>query len=282
MKIVISAESAIDMSKEQLKAYEIYTVPFTVLLGDKSYLDGDVPIDEIFEYVNKNKVLPKTSAVNEYQFKEHFDGLLKDYDAVIHISMSNEMSCAYNNAVTVSKDYDNVYVINSKSLSTGVALLAIYGTKLVKQGLSAKEIVKKIESRVAFIQAGMILTRLDYLYKGGRCNCLQLFGANLLKLRPQIIVRNGKLISGKKYRGNADDAMMKYCIDLLNEFNNPDLSEVFITYTTANVETIEKIKIILKERGFKNIHITRANATVASHCGENCLGVLYINDGLKN
>lgn len=279
MRIAISAESTIDMPKEMLDEYNIHTIPFTILLGEDTKLDGELDPKEIFEYVLINKVLPKTSAVNEYQFSEYFNELLKEYDGIIHFSLSSEMSSAYSNACKVAKELKNVYIIDSRSLSTGIALQAIYATKLVKEGREIEEIVNKVKIRIPYTQASFILSRLDYLYKGGRCNAIQLLGSNLLKLHPQIIVNNGKMEAHKKFRGNTSNVVFKYVDATLEEFNNPDLEEVFITYTTANESVIERIKEILIERGFKNIHITTAGATISSHCGEHCLGILYMNDG---
>lgn len=279
MKIAISAESTIDMPKEMLEEYNINTIPFTILLGENAKLDGQFDPKEIFEYVLINKTLPKTSAVNEFQFSEYFKSLLKDYDGIIHISLSSEMSSAYSNACKVASELENVYVIDSRSLSTGIALQAIYASKLVNEGREISEIVNKIKARIPYTQASFVLSRLDYLYKGGRCNAIQLLGSNLLKLHPQIIVNNGKMEAHKKFRGNMSNVVFKYVEATLEEFNEPDLEEVFITYTTANESVIEKIKEILVTRGFKNIHITTAGATISSHCGEHCLGILYMNDG---
>lgn len=279
MRIAISAESTIDMPKEMLKEYDIHTLPFTILLGNKSKLDGNIDPKEIFEYVLINKVLPKTSAVNEYQYEEHFKKILKKYDAIIHFSLSSEMSSAYFNACKVADNMNNVYVVDTRSLSTGIALQAIYASKLVKEGFEASEIVEKVKARIPYTQASFVLSRLDYLYKGGRCNAMQLLGSNLLKIHPQIIVSEGKMDAHKKFRGNMSSVVFKYVEATLEEFNNPDLEEVFITYTTANLDVISEIKNILVARGFKNIHITTAGATISSHCGEHCLGILYMNDG---
>lgn len=281
MKICLSAETTIDLPKSLLEQYNINVLPFSLLLGNESKFDGEITTDEIIEFVNKTKILPKTGAVNQFQYEEHFKNLLKENDAIIHISLSSEISSAYSNAVNASKDFENVYVIDSRSLSTGIALLAIYVRKLIDKGLSTKEIVQKCEKRIPYVQASFELNRLDYLYKGGRCSMLSLLGANLLKIRPQILVKNGKMISGKKYRGSFDSVCKSYVNDTLKEFDNPDLEEVFITYTTADNEIIEYIKSVLLDRGFKNIHVTRANGTITSHCGENTLGILYINDGIK-
>lgn len=279
MKIAVSAETTVDLTKELLEKYDVKTVPFTVLLGEEAKLDGEITVDEIIDYVNKTKVLPKTSAVNEYQYDEHFENLLKDYDAIIHFSLSSELSSAYSNAVRSSKKYNNVFVIDSRSLSTGIALLCIYARKLAEKGTSPQEINDLCIKRIPFVQASFELNRVDYLYKGGRCNVLTYLGANVLKIRPQILLKDGKMVSGRKYRGNFSHVVNNYCNDVLEEFNNPDLEEVFLTYTTAEDAVLECVKNILRDRGFKNINVTRAGATITSHCGENCLGILYINDG---
>lgn len=280
MRIAISAESTIDLPKEILAQYDIHTVPFTVLLGDEAHLDGEIGVKEIVAYVNKTNILPKTSAVNAWQFKEHFDNLLKDYDAVVHFSLSSEISSAYQNALETSKNYDGkVFVVDTRTLSTGIALLAIYASKLAKKGFSAKEIFEKCEKRKDKLQVSFVLARLDYLYKGGRCSALQLFGANLLKLRIQILLKDGKMVPGKKYRGNMDSCIRNYVNDTLAAFNTPDLEQVFITATTATDEQNAMVTEILKEHGFKNINPTTAGGTITSHCGENCLGILYLNDG---
>ena len=282
MKIAISAESTIDLTKELLDKYDIKIVPFNIQLGDKSGFDGEITTDEIISYVNETGVLPKTGAINEYRFNEHFEELLKDYDAVIHFSLSSELSMACSNAIRSAKNYKNVFVVDTLSLSTGIALLAIYAKNLADSGEDVNEIYNKCLKRVPYVQASFELKRLDYLYKGGRCSGLTLFGANLLKIRPQILVKEGKMIPGKKYRGNFSHVVKNYCQDVLDEFNNPDLSLAFITYTTADEEIINSAKDYLNERGFKNIYATRAGGTITSHCGEDCLGILYLNDGNQN
>ncbi|MBQ3115727.1 MAG: DegV family protein [Clostridia bacterium] len=282
MKIAISIESTADLTKELIEKNDFKVIPFTIQLGDRVGLDGEITCDQIISFVEQNKVLPKTSAINEYQYTEHFTELLKDHDAVVHFSLSAKMSLAYTNAVRAAESMKNVYVIDTKSLSTGISLLALYAKRLVDKGLSAEEIYEKCLERVPYVQASFELKRLDYLYKGGRCSSLTYFGANLLKIHPQIVVRDGKMVSGKKYRGNYSRIVKNYCEDVLNEFDNPDLTQAFVTYTTADDEMIETAVNSLKNRGFKTIHITRAGGTITSHCGENCLGILYINDGGKN
>lgn len=280
MKIAVSAESTIDLSKEILEKYDIKTLPFMVILGDKELKDGEeVSPTDIFEFVEQNKKLPKTSAINEQQYRSHFEGLLKEYDAVVHFCLSSQISSACSNAKNVAKSMKNVFVVDSLSLSTGIALLAIYARKLALAGADAEEIFKKCEERVQSVQASFVIKKLDYLYKGGRCSALSYFGANLMKIRPQIILKNGKMEVHRKYRGNMDSVIANYCKDTIEEFNTPDLDVAFVTYTTATEGMLEAATESLKKRGFKEIYHTTAGGTITSHCGEYTLGILYMNDG---
>lgn len=282
MKIAISMESTCDLPKELLKKYDFKTVPYSVILGDDVLLDNEEVPPKIFEYVEKTGVLPKTSAINEVAFKEYFSNLLKDYDAVIHITLSMGITSSGSHAIAVAEKLKNVYIIDSKSLSTGIALLGIYAKKLADQGLEPQEIVEKVEARVPHVQASFVVERLDYLYKGGRCNALSLFGANLLKIRPQIVLKEGLMKPAKRYRGKMPKVITDYCKDTLEEFDTPDKSVGFVTYTTATPEMLENATTALKNAGFKEIYQTVAGGTITSHCGEHVLGILYLNDGNQN
>lgn len=280
MRLAVTAETTIDLTPELLKEFDIKTVPLGITLEGKSLKDGDMTTEEIFAYVIKTGVLPKTNSVNRFEYEEFFNNILKDYDAIIHISISSEISSCYKNATAVAEAMQNVYTVDSRVLSTGIAQLAIYARNLSETtDLSAEEIRDKLLQRRAALQVSFEIERLDYLYKGGRCSSLQYFGANLLKLRPRIVVSDGKMSADKKYRGKIDQVVSKYCRDTLNEFNTPDKSLVFITYTTATPAMIEEAVKACKEAGFERIELTRAGGTIASHCGEHTLGILYFNDG---
>ena len=282
MKIAISAESTLDLSKELIKQYDVHVIPFTILLGETPYLDGDINSQDIFDYVDKTKILPRTCAINEFQYHEYFQGLLdQGYDAVIHFALSSEISAACSQANNAAKKMDNVYVIDSRSLSTGIALEVIYASKLVKKGLKPQEIVEKVSARVPYVQASFVIQTLEYLHKGGRCSGLARFGAAILRIKPQIIVSDGKMAPAKKYFGRKSQVIATYCRDTLEQFANPDLSVAFVTHTLATPEMVAIAIDALQKRGFKTIYETTAGATITSHCGPQTLGILFINDGLN-
>lgn len=281
MKVAITAESTIDMPKDLLKQYNINTLPFMVILGENEYKDGEITSADIFKFVQEQKVLPKTSAINKEGYRNFFEEQLKSCDAIVHLCLSSQISSSCQNAKDVASEMKNVYVIDTLSLSTGIALLAVYASELASKGETAQEIFDKVSARVPNVQASFVIERLDYLYKGGRCSALSLFGANLLRLRPQIILKEGKMGAYRKYRGSMDKVVENYCADVLEEFNTPDKKVAFLTYTTATEGMIAAAKKALQEKGFEKIYETTAGATITSHCGEHTLGILYLNDGEK-
>lgn len=281
MKIIVTTDSTSDISKEFQKKYEISVMPLTVNLGEDEFLDGEnITNKDIFEFVEKQNVLPKTAARSPEQYKEFFENAIKKYgaDRVIHISLSNEISSSYQNAKIASMDDERIAVIDSRSLSSGSGLLALSAVDKIDEGKTFEETVKLVLKEVEKVQASFILNDLKYLYKGGRCSALSVFGANILRIKPKIKLSEGKMGVDKKYMGKLDTVIDKYVDDLLNDNPNPVKKRVYVTYTTSTDEINKSIKEKLEAKGFEEIIFNDAGSTIASHCGKNCLGVLFINN----
>jgi len=265
------------MPQELLNKYKIKTIPFGINFNDEFVEDRFGISSEIFEYVDRTKNLPKTSAIPPEQYKSYFEELKKEYDGIIHIALSSALSSSCNNAKLAAQEFENVFVVDSKTLSTGIALIAIKGQELNKGKVEPKEIYEKLCEYTNQIQASFIIEKLNYLYKGGRCSALTLLGANVLKIKPQIIVKDGRMTVGKKYIGGLNKVIAKYCDELLEEYPNADLETVFITHSSPMPEVEVVLEEKLKERGFKTIYNTLAGGTISSHCGPNTIGVLFAN-----
>lgn len=277
LKIAITAETTIDLSKELLEKYDIHTVPFTVLLGDEVKKDGEITPQDIFDFVEKTDILPRTCAINEFTYHEFFEEILKQYDGIIHIGLSSKISSAFNNAKNSAATFKNVYVVDSKSLSTGIALLAIKACEIAEKASSIEEAYKETLKHVDKIQASFVVNTLEYLHKGGRCSGLARAAQVVLRIKPCIIMEDGKLIVYKKFVGRSRFVIADYCDYILEKFPNPDLTRAFVTYPNATPEMIEAATSALKKRGFKEIYCTTAGATITSHCGPKTLGILYLN-----
>src|SRR5699024_9934500 len=162
--------------------------------------------------------LPKTSAVSVAEYTDFFKELTQDGSSVVHISFSSALSATHQNARLAAEDFDNVYIVDSKSLSTGIALLAIKAAQLAQDGLDAKTIAHEMEYKREKVVTTFILDKLEFLYKGGRCSGVAMLGANVLGIKPSIVMADGKLQVGKKYRGKLENCQMQYVRDLLEQY----------------------------------------------------------------
>ena len=277
MRIKISIDSACDIPQELKTKYNISTMPYYVMLGDRECVDGvNVTAQDLFDYVKQTGTLPKTAAISAAKFAEYFQDLLKDCDEVIHFSLSSKMTSSCLNAMAGAEGL-KVHVIDSKSLSSGIALLVIKCAQLVEQGnLSASEIEDKINSMRTRVQASFLVDTLTYLHKGGRCSAVALVGSKLLKIKPKILVKDGKMEVAKKYMGNINNCLIKYVEDTLNS-NNPEKTVAFCTHS-SKMEISAQICQKLREYGFNEVYDVDASSTISSHCGPGTLGILFMNE----
>jgi len=276
MKIALSIDSACDIPQALKQKYNIFTLPYYVILGDKECVDGvDITTEDIFKYVKDTGALPKTAAISSDKFREYFVDILKEYDEVIHFSLSSKMTSSYLNAVAGANGL-NVHVVDSKSLSSGIALLVIKCAQMIKENtLSASEIVEKIKSMTNLVQASFLVDTLTYLHKGGRCSAVALIGSKLLKIKPKILVKDGKMEVAKKYLGNINNCLIKYVEDTLKG-NNPEKTVAFCTHS-SEMEISSQICQKLREFGFSEVYDVNAGSTISSHCGPGTLGILFMN-----
>ena len=278
MRIKITADSTCDLSEELLAQWDIALMPMHILMGEDSYLDGvTIHPADVFAYVNAGGKMPKSAAANLVEYTEFFEPFAKECDAVIHISVSSKLSSCYQNAKLAAADFDNVYVVDSRNLSTGHGLVVLEAERMAREGMAPDDIVAALHDLTGRVEASFILDRLDYMKKGGRCSAVTLLGANLLRLRPCIEVRDGKMGVCKKYGGSFDNCVCEYFTDKIGNCSDLELRRVFITHSGVSEETVQKaVETVQKLQPFEEICVTRAGCTVSSHCGPGTLGVLYI------
>lgn len=276
MAIKITSDSTCDLSPELLERYQITLMPLCVNLGDQSYYDGKsiVPAD-IFDYVSRTGLLPTTSATNISTYMDFFAPLAKEYEAVIHINIGSGFSSCHQNARLAAEEMDNVYVIDSCNLSSGQGLVVIEAALAAQRGEKAEDIVAMLNELTGRVDTSFVVDKLDYLVKGGRCSSAAALGANLLNLKPCILLADGKMSVGKKYRGNWAKVLPGYAQDRLSG-KEVCLDRAFITYTSCPPEVVEQLRTYLLGLGFAEVLETVAGSTVTSHCGPNTLGVLFI------
>ena len=277
-KVIIASDSTTDLSPELIKEHNIHILPLGVHLGEKHFTDGvDIDPDMIYSHYERYKELPKTSAVNISDFADFFKKAKDDGASVVLFTISADMSSTYNNARLAATDLDNVHVVDTRNLSTGGGLLLLRAAEMAESGICAKEIAEECSALAPYVDASFVVDDLEFLHKGGRCSAIAALGANLLRLKPCITVKDGKMGVSKKYRGKFAPVLEQYVAERLGDGSDIDASHIFVTHAGCDDEIykgcVEQIKSIIPTA---TVHITRAGCTISAHCGKNTLGVLFI------
>ena len=278
--VIITADSTCDLSPELCSRFQIQVIPLTITLGEATFLDGEsfTPADMYARY-REDGTLPKTSAPSVQSFLDFFRPFVEQGFEVVHLDISSELSGSFNAARLAASELNGVYVIDSMMLSTGVGLLAIEAAECRDQGMSAFDIAVHLSDLRSKVSTSFVLDTLEFMWKGGRCTGVTAFGANLLKIKPGLEMRNGKLEVCKKYRGNINHVYQQYITERLSG-KTVRPGHVFLTESgEVDPAVLKDLEVLVKQlTGCKEIHHTVAGCTVSSHCGPKTLGVLFIEE----
>lgn len=283
MNVKIVADSTCDLSADLIKKYDITIIPLCIVMGENSYFDGiETTPEEIYKWADANKTTPKTAAVTLDNAASLLKPFMDEGREIVFFGISTQMSTTCNVVRLIGEDagYNKLHVIDSQSLSTGIGLQVLYAARLSMAGESAASIVEKVEKRRSAVSASFVIDTLTYLSRGGRCNSVTALLANTLKLKPEIVVKDGAMIVAKKYRGQLGSVLLKYVKDQEEALLAADKNCVFITHSGCSEDIVAPVKEYLESLSyFENIYVTRAGGVVSSHCGPGTLGVLYYTDG---
>ena len=277
LKVKITCDSTCDLTPELYARYGVSVIPLCVALGDRLCRDGeDIAPEELFSYVEKTGKLPTTSAISLGEYVDFFQSFVNEGFEVVHINLSSALSSSYRNACLAAQEVGNVNIIDSRSLSTGSGHLVILAAELASAGYDGAYIARALDEMKDSLDVSFVLQTLDYLHKGGRCNGIARFGANMLKLRPEIVMKNGTLHVGKLYRGSMEKSILDYVRGRLEGVGQVNYDRIFVTHSGVPKEIVDQVIALVKElHPFEEVIETVAGSTISCHCGPCCLGVLF-------
>lgn len=276
--IQITSDSTCDLGR-LVAEKGIGIMPLSVILGTDTFRDGvDIRPQDIFDYFTRTGQLPKTAAPSVTDYEEFFASYVEAGKTVIHVNISARSSSSNANAEVAAKQFGGkVLVVDSKALSSGQGLVVMKACDMAEAGMGAEEIVATLNALRPKVNTSFIPDRLDYLFKGGRCSRMQMYGANILKIHPLIEMQDGQLIAETKYRGSMEKCLNTYVHDLAVKYPAYDRTRCFITHSSADASLVEAAKRIVAETfDFHEVIETVAGSVITGHCGRNTIGVLFI------
>ena len=137
-----SASDLVNYNNEKLSF-----VPLTITYGDEEYQDSvNLTHEEFYEKLIETDELPKTSQVAPYVFEEEYEKAKAAGDTLLVITLSSKLSGTYQSANIARDGYeDMVYIVDSKNVTVGEAVLIEYALRLIDEGKDVEEIVKILE-----------------------------------------------------------------------------------------------------------------------------------------
>lgn len=276
MKTRIIVDSTTDLMPEMKEKVQI--VPLSVRFGEEEFIDG-VTIDHkiFYEKLIESDVLPSTSQANPDAFMTEFDKVKEAGEEAVVITLSSKLSGTYQSAVISASDYDNIYVVDSSSVTIGTAILVEMAIKMAEEGLSAEEIAKKLEEEKENIVIVALLDTLEYLKKGGRISKTVAFAGTVLNIKPVVSVVDGEILMLGKARGSKmGNNLLVQEIEKAGgvNFDKP----VMLGYTGLSdallKKYIEDSKYIWEE-GLEEVRYTVIGSVIGTHAGPGAIAVAF-------
>jgi len=276
-KYVIVTESGADLPIEIVNLHKIYVLPMHIVIDGLDYKDGAIPVSSVYDYHERTKRIPATSAVNPNEYQSMFRKISSENPGciIIHIGYTSKASCTYNNALLGGEDMKNIYHIDSLNVSGGEAAIVLKAAELIENNpdIQPADLVKEMESFVELARVSFIPGDLQYLKAGGRLSNAAYMGASILKLKPLIEILDGKLVATRKFRGSMSSIAEKYLNEYLGRYNF-DKGKIYLIYSLGLAEKIKmRMEDIAKGKGFKKIIWIQAGCVISTHSGPGAVGI---------
>ncbi len=277
-KIHITTDCVCDLPKNFLEHYGIDAMYCYVHTDKGRFCDiNEITSDNLLEYlsVGNGKANSQTATVEE--FEAFFANALSVGEQVIHISTAQKTGGGYKVAMAAAQGFDNVTVVDSGHLSSGLGLMVMHAAHMARKGLTVDEIVKDLEKMKTRVSTSFIVPSTEALYRNGKISYNIMKICEAFNLHLILSLKKSKLYVSRIKSGNMQKAYMEYIRENFKGKKNIDTRLLFITYAGCSSKQLKEFKEeVLKYQKFERIEIQKASATISSNCGLGCMGVLYI------
>lgn len=272
-------DSAADYEWDQLEQLKIDFVPVRVYFGEEEFPLQDKDFKaRFYEKMRTEKAFPHTSQPSPQDYLPFFEDVKEKGESLIAVLLSSALSGTYQSALLAKDmvDYDNIHIVDSRSVSVGIQILVDKAQRMHKNGETAKKIAHELSFLLKRIRVLAIIDNLDNLYRGGRLSRMQVNIGKLAHLKPIIMLSpQGKIEVQGRYMGrNKADTTL---LNLLEEDGfDPEygLNFVYAENRDNCDRMIEKAKDRFGEETIKGV--THIGPTIGAHVGFRAYGIFYV------
>lgn len=280
-KIQITTDCVCDLPKEFLDHYDIRTMYCYVHTDKGRFCDiNEITSDNLLEYLATEEGKAKSQTASVEEFETFFSNALGVGEKVIHVTTAQKVGNGYKVAMAAAQGFDNVIVVDSGHLSSGLGLMVMRAAHLVSRGLTVDEIVKDLEVMKNKIATSFIVPSAESLYRNGKISNNVKRICEVFNLHPVIYLKKSKFSFAGVKCGSMKTAYTDYIRQNFKGKKNIDTRLLFITYAGCSSKQLKEFKEeVLKYQKFERIEFQKASATISSNCGLGAMGVLYIKKG---
>ncbi len=276
-KIRIITDSGSDIPQNYREC--ITVLPMSIRFGDKEYRDGiDINTTEFYEKLIESDELPSTSLVAPGTFEEAYKNAVANGEKAVVVTISSKLSGTYQSAAMAASEYpEDVFVVDSTNVACAEQILVLRGVQLIEQGMSAKEIARKLEEEREKIHILAVLDTLEYLKKGGRIGSTVAFVGGVLNLKPVVTCIDGVVSMIGKARGSKNGN--NYLMQEIEKTSGIDFTKpIRLGYTGLSDMMLQKYindSRRLWEGHSENIVISHIGSTIGTHIGPGAIAVAF-------
>jgi DegV family protein with EDD domain len=282
--VAVVADSSADLADSILDRHHIAIVPLQVVFGSETFRDRvELRPEEFYRRLRSARELPTTSQPTPAEFVRVLRDARAEADEVVAVLLSASLSGTYGSAQAAVRaaGISGVHLVDSRSASLGVGMLALRGAELAEAGWSGAEIAAELERLRA--QAGMLLTvdRYDNLLRSGRVSRGKAWIAGMLDVKPILSLdAAGRVLPVDRVRGR--DQLVPRVLALLEKRLTPRPKVVrFGVVHTEAPEMAERVRTALVAAYRpRDCFVTLATGVLGTHVGEGAWAIFYqVEDG---
>ena len=281
MSVQIIVDSTVDMPERIKNRFRI--VPLTVHFGDEEFIDG-VTIDKqrFYERLVESDQLPTTSQATPAAFDKEYAAVRAAGDSAVVLTIASDFSGTYQSACIAAAEYDNIFVVDSRSAAIGAGILAEYALQCVERGMDAREIAEALVEKRGKICLVALLDTLEYLKKGGRISKTAAFAGGLLNIHPVLTLTDGEVTIIGKARGSRQGNNL--LVQKIHESGGIDFSlPILLGYTGLSDALLQKYvedSAALWRDHCGSLEQTLLCSVIGTHTGPGVVAVAFFKNGV--
>ena len=281
-KVKILTDSTSDLNPEYLIKEDVQSIPLFIRFEEEVYKDGiDITPEELYQKVAEKKELARSTGLRSGDFHNAFNKYIKRGYDVVYIGIGSNLSSTIQSALIAKQELstNQVYIIDSKTMSSGLALLVMRAVELRNEGKTGLQIKNVIDELVQRVHFYYMISDLDILGMGFRIKPLNLKFAKFMKTKPVVTMINNRVETVKHFVGSIEKNINNLIKLIERKTKGFHIEELYITHSCSEEFAEMSSELMLKRLKPKKITMSHIGCVLGAQVGKNTIGVSYfLND----